>query len=580
MALSWLALTWGCSNAPRVISSIAPAQPVAEQAAVHAGSPWFADVTQELGIDFVHDAGPTGAYFMPQVMGSGAALFDFDGDDRLDLYLLQNGGPESKSTNRLYQQQADGRFRDVSASSGLDVAGYGMGVAVGDVNNDGLPDVLLTEFGRVRLFLNLGQGRFADATRDARLDNPQWGTSAAFFDYDRDGWLDLVVANYVEYSATHACSDYNDKPDFCSPSAFPGTASRLFHNRSGLSGGKLVRFEDVTVTAGFAAKPGPGLGVATGDFSGDRWPDVLVANDGKPNHLWINQRDGTFREEAVERGIALNRMGSAEANMGIALGDLNGDALMDVVVTHLTEETHTVWLQNPAGMFQDQTATVGVLSAGWRATGFGTILADFNCDSLVDLAIANGRVRRDKSAGSAAPAALEQLGPFWSHYGDRNQVFAGTAGGRLVDISAANESLSARYHVSRALACGDLDNNGALDLVVTNIAGPALVYRNTAPPSGHWLMIRAVDPALHRDAYGAEILLVAGERRFLRWLNPAHSYLASSDPRVHFGLGAVDTVDEIRITWPEGTQESFGPVGADNVLVLEKGAGRPAAVIQ
>ena len=238
---------------------------------------------------------------MPQLFGSGAALFDLDDDGRLDLYLLQNGGPDSGVVNRLFRQGADGRFIDVSKGSGLDIAGYNMGVAIGDVNNDGRLDVLVTQYGGIRLFLNQGNGTFQDVTSESKLSSRLWGTSAAFLDYDRDGWLDLVVVNYLNYDPSRWCAGPDGRQDFCGPSAFLGTVAKLFRNLGGSKqvAANSVGFQEVTVEAGLALTPGPGLGVFCGDFSGDRWPDIMVANDGKPNHLWINQRDGTFKEEAV-----------------------------------------------------------------------------------------------------------------------------------------------------------------------------------------------------------------------------------------------------------------------------------------
>jgi hypothetical protein len=530
---------------------------------------WFADVTEEAGLNFTHDAGPLGTYFMPESLGSGTALFDFDNDGLLDVYLLQNGGPDSRSTNRLFRQGPPGRFTDVSAGSGLDVAGYNMGVAVGDVNNDGRPDVLVTQYGGIRLFLNNGDGTFTDVTRAAGLENLYWGTSACFVDYDRDGWLDLVVVNYVAYDPSKECN-FSGRVDYCSPVSFGGTPARLFHNLGRAPGGQpgAVRFEDVSVKSGLGRLPGYGLGVVCADFTGDRWPDIFVANDAMANRLWVNRHDGTFTEEAVMRGVAYNGLGLAQGNMGIALGDVDGDGAFDLFVTHLTEETHTLWRQGPPGMFRDRTAAAGLANPRWRGTGFGTVLADFDHDGAPDLALVNGRVQAGPSVGDPA------LGPFWSRYAQRNQLFANDGAGRFRDISPHNAPFCGTAWVSRGLACGDLDGDGAVDLLVTTVGGPARLFRNVAPRRGHWLWVRALDPALHRDAYGAQVTVQAGERRWVGLVNPGQSYLCSCDPRVHFGLGAAGRVDAVQVIWPDGTEEAFPGQVADRSVVLRKGEGQ------
>jgi hypothetical protein len=595
-------LALGCS--PRISSPRAPAP---------AAPAWFVDVTAEVGLDFVHDPGPVNnSFFMPQIVGAGAALFDFDQDGRLDIYLLQSGGPDSASKNRLFRQGPDGRFTDVSQGSGLDIAGYCTGVAVGDVNNDGWPDVLVTQYGGLKLFLNNGNGTFTDVSREAGLESVLWGMSACFVDYDRDGWLDLVVVNYVKYDAKTPCYDGQGRRDYCHPSQFPGSVAKLYRNlgpiarqgdRETRQGDKtrrqgdeetrrqgdkssslslspplfvslsvpVPRFEDVTVKAGLSRLPGPGLGVVCADFDGDGWPDIFVANDGQPNRLWVNQRDGTFREEAVVRGVAYDGMGKSPANMGVALGDVDGDGLFDIFVTHLTNETHTLWSQGPRGIFSDRTVPAGLAPPGSRGTGFGAVLADFDQDGALDVAVVNGRVSHSGSV------AGEILGPFWSPYAERNQLFANDGTGRFRDISSCNAPLCGTAGVYRGLACGDVDGDGALDLLVTALAGRARLYRNVAPKRGHGLLVRAVDPKLNRDAYGAEITVRAGERRWTRWLNPGYSYLCSNDPRVHFGLGKVDHVDAIDVLWPDGTRESFpgSPVGQRPEIVLRKGTSRP-----
>src|SRR5262249_6046717 len=295
----------------------------------------------------------------------------------------QTAGPRSGVRNRLYLQTADGRFRDASAGSGLDFDGYNMGVAIGDVDNDGRPDVLITQYTGVRLLHNVGGGKFRDITESAGIVNPQWGASAAFVDYDRDGRLDLIVVNYLDYDPSWPCNSPGGGKDFCGPRAFPGTIPRLYRNL-GPGDGKPVRFADVTVPAGLATKPAPGLGVYAADLTGDGWPDLLIANDGTANHLWVNQKDGTFKNEAMSRGVALTSNGTAMANMGIAVGDYDGDGLTDVFITHLGSETHTLWRQGPVGFFRDETQHSRVAQTSWRGTGFGAVAADFDRDGWLD----------------------------------------------------------------------------------------------------------------------------------------------------------------------------------------------------
>ncbi len=532
-----------------------------------AQAPWFEDVTDAVGLDFVHDPGPIGAYFMPQVMGSGAALFDFDNDGLLDIYLIQNAGPDSGVTNRLYRQTPEHRFIDVSKGSGLDVAGYGMGVATGDVNNDGWVDVVVTEYGRTRLFLNGGDGTFREVTAEAGIDNPLWGTSACLVDFDRDGRLDLVVVNYLEYDPSHPCRHAGGRRDFCHPRQFPPQVTRLYRNVTAPDS-RGVRFEDVTLASGIGRLPGPGLGVVCADFDGDGWPDVFVANDTQANRLWINQHDGTFVDEAVARGVAFNAMGQAEAGMGVAVGDVDGDGLFDLFVTHLTEETHTLWRQGPRGHFHDRTALAGLTASRRRGTGFGTVLADFDHDGALDLAVVNGRVAR------AASVAEPSAGAFWSAYAERSQLFANDGAGQFRDVSPANPAFCASAGVSRGLACGDFDGDGALDLLVTTVGGRARLYRNVAPDRGHWLIVRAHDPRYRRDAYGAEVVVEAAGRRWVGLVNAGHSYLCSSDPRAHFGLGQVVAVDRIVVTWPDGVAEVFPGRAADQAVTLHRGQGR------
>jgi enediyne biosynthesis protein E4 len=551
---------------PLAIAACAPA-PVPAPVIPQANGPeWFADITDRSGISFRHSAGRTESYFMPAVMGSGLALADFDGDGRLDLLALANGGPRASATHKLFRQKADGTFEDMSAGSGLDFAGHGMGVAVGDWDNDGRLDLYLSQYGGGRLFRNRGDGKFEDVTDRFGVALPRWGTSCAFVDFDRDGWLDLAVANYVDYDPSKPCIDGRGRGDFCHPNQFAGTAARLFRN---LGDG---RFQDVTVASGLAAKPSNGLGIACADFTGDGWPDLLIANDAQPNHLWVNQKNGTFADEAALRGLAYDGAGNVRANMGVAVGDFHGDGRADVFVTHLAEELHTLWRQDAPGRFRDATARAGLARPRWRGTGFGVVAADFDRDGHLDLAIANGRVMR---ARAATGPTRDDLPPFWRDYAERNQLFAGLGEGRFRDDSANSPAFAGIAAVTRGLAWGDLDNDGAIDLVTSEIEGPIRVYRNVAPNAGHWLAVRAIDPRLQRDAIGAVVTVRAGARDRVAAVNPAQSYCSAGDLRAHFGLGAATTVDEILVDWPDGTRERFPGCAADREVKLERGRGRP-----
>jgi hypothetical protein len=567
---SWLVLLGimgvGCTGRPPVME---PEGPI-----------WFEDVTDEVGLQFVHDAGTVGNYFLPELMGSGAALFDFDGDGLLDIYLLNNGGPKGRP-NQLFKQMPDHTFRNVSAGSGLDYAGHCMGVAIGDVNNDGLPDVLVTEYRGARLFLNEGRGRFRDVTREAGLDNPMWGVSAAFVDYDRDGWLDLVITNYLDYEPAVRCQAGNGKSAYCHPSTYSGMVTKLFRNLGRQTDGVPVRFEDRTLASRLGRRVGPALGVVCADFNGDGWPDIFIANDARPNHLWINQRDGTFREQAVTCGLAYNVLGQAQGNMGIALGDTGGrvgrnpphthpgNGLFDVFVTHLTDETNTLWRQGPRGAFRDQTAAARLMNPGWRGTGFGVVLADFDHDGALDLAIVNGRVSEGKARNEA------ELGAFWSRYAERNQLFRNDGEGRFQDISEANHAFCGTAGVSRALVVGDVNGDGALDLLVTRVASSARLYRNVAAGRGHWLSVRAIlgANAGGRDAHGAEVTVTAEGRRRVGWINPGQSYLCSHAAVAHFGLGKAERVQSVEVLWPDGQRETFPGCPTDQALVLQQGKG-------
>jgi hypothetical protein len=570
--LGWL--NWRASQSRATQSSVSPTAHRYEQC-----PPYFEELTDVPGVDFRHACGDGGKYFMPEQLGSGLALFDYDRDGKLDLFVVQGmpaaAMPKDRATtrasptSRLFRQEEYGRFRDVTSDAGLaDDQPYGMGAAVGDINNDGWPDLYITKYGLDKLYLNRA-GKFEDITEAAGTLNPRWGTSAAFVDYDRDGWLDLYVTNYVDYFPSRRCSAASGRHDFCSPIAFSDVPGKLFHNRTGQSPDGAVRFQDVSLESGIDAKPGPGLGVVVEDFSGDAWPDIYVANDQKANFLWINQRDGRFVEEAIASGAAYDRAGRPQASMGVTCGDVDGDGRGDLFMTHFSGEYSTLYRQLSTGIFEDQTIERG-LGGTIPFTGFGTALADLDLDGDPDLLVANGRVLRKEGA----PEAPQDPQAFWIAYAERNQLYVNDGQGDFSESDPATQPFCQGEHVARGLAIGDLDDEGDLDVVTTEVDGPARLYRNVAPRRGHWLRVKALEPDLGgRDAYGAAVTVQIAGRTLSRTVSPAFSYASSNDPRVHFGLGTAENIVSVSVRWPNGDVEYFAGGDADRELKLEHGRG-------
>jgi len=537
-----------------------------------APAPWFVDRAPSLGVDFVQEAGPTGKRYIPEVMGAGVGLFDADGDGDLDLYFV-NGNkelPQGRGSgavlDRLYENRlnAGAGFADVTSAAGLAGADYGMGLAVGDIDNDGDRDLVVTELEGLHLYRNDGAGHFADATGELGLAVRGWCSSCAFLDYDRDGFLDLYVARYVEFDPQLKCANKIGRPDYCGPLAFQPVSDVLLHNEGG------SRFTDVSASAGMSGVQAAGLGVVCADLDGDGWTDVFVANDAYANQLWINQHDGTFRDMAFQLGVALNLMGHTEAGMGVVAADFDGDGTLDLFVTHLVNESNILFLSRGRGRgFRDATGSSGTGPSSVPLTGFGVVALDAELDGDLDLLVVNGRVNRaDSRRGTLAAPWDELVEPKLLYLNDGQAHFT-------LATQVAGEVGSA-LEISRGLALGDLDDDGDLDFVVSNTASRARVCLNQAPRAGHWLRVRAFDPRLKRDALGALVTVSAGGRRFVRCCESSSGYLSSSDPRAHFGLGKVERVDAIEVQWPDGACESFACAGLDRTLELRRGEGQPA----
>ena len=534
--------------------------------ATPAEPPWLVDVSDEVGLDFVHETGGVGELQLPEIMGSGLALLDVEGDGDLDLYLINGAFDLGRSPaadgprNRLYLQR-DGRFADATDGSGLGDPGYGMGVAVGDVDNDGRDDLYVSNYGADRLYRNLGGGRFADVTEAAGVAVDGWSTSAAFVDVDRDGLLDLYVARYVAYDPRVKCYDTAGRHEYCGPSAFPGVTDVLLRNEGGL------RFRDVSAAAGISGVSDAGLGVTSDDFNDDGWPDIYVANDADPNQLWLNQGDGTFRDEALLMGASVNAQGVTEAGMGVVTADFDGDTLPDLFMTHLVNESNTLYRNLGAEMgFEDVTAVSGLAAASAAYTGFGTVAFDAELDGDLDLALVNGRVLR-------GPLLPTELSPPWDDYAEPNLFYLNTGGGRFEPALGRAGEFHSRAEISRGLAAGDLDGDGDEDLVVSNGQGRARVYRNEAPRRGSSLRVEAWDPRLGRLAEGAAIIAEVADRRLRRVQRRGRSYLSSSEPAVLFGLGEAAGADRFLVRWPDGLEEAFTGAAAGASVRLVRGQG-------
>ena len=580
--------------------------------------PLFADSTAESGLDFVHFNGMAGAFYMPENLGSGGALLDYDGDGDLDVYLVQGReiGPDARIegatvrphhplplTDRLYRNDLESgedgglptlRFTDVTERADLLEALYGMGAAAGDYDGDGRTDLYVTGFGPNRLLRNVtppgGPPAFEDVTAAAGVDDLRWSVPAAFFDYDRDGWLDLYVGNYLDYTfETHRpCTTRAGAPDYCDPSAYPGVGDRLFRNLGPGSGeGPAgVAFEDVTDAAGLGGSPGKALGAVAFDADGDGWLDLYVGNDGTPNHLWMNPgvEGGRFEDMALLAGCAVNDEGLAEASMGVDAADVDLDGDPDLAMGHFAEETNTLFLNDGAGMFEDRSVPSGLAAPSLEANGFGTGWLDFDSDGLLDLLVVNGTVR-------AIPALVRAGDPYPYH--QPNQLFrnlgpsaSGDAGGvRFEEVTErAGESFE-RSAVSRGALLGDLDDEGDTDVVVSNSAGPARVLRNVGADGRRWLGVRALRPAAGKgtsawvDALGARVGLVReGAPTLWRRVATDGSYASAGDPRVLFGLGPADAapprLTALRVLWPDGTAEELEPPRPGVYTEVRKGSGR------
>ncbi len=537
------------------------------------GGDWFEDHAQAAGLVFTHFNGASGRLYFVEMMGGGVALLDYDRDGDLDVYLVQ-GTALGSGAGRTAASQSDQLFRndtwrdahgerhlmfvDVSAAAGLPAGDYGMGVASGDIDNDGWPDLYVTNFGRNRLLHNLGDGSFVDVTAVSGTDDPRWSLAASFFDFDSDGLLDLYVGNYVEYRlATHRpCYSDTGVLDYCGPGGFLGESDRLFRNRGG------GVFEDISRRSGVGQGTGAGLGSASGDFDGDARIDLYVANDGDSNSMWLNQGDSTFEDGALLSGTAVNAQGIPEASMGVVVGDFNGDGLEDLFMSHLSSETNTLYLNEGGGLFSDRSNESGLGLSSWAFTGFGIAVEDFDHDGQLDVYVANGAVKLIEEQVSAGdPLPLRQ----------RNQLFVGVGNGRLVERPGVEGGVMAFSEVSRGVAAGDIDNDGDADLVVVNNGGVVRLLINSAGSPRPWSGLSALGAGMS-EAIGTLAMIETEDRHRWRRIATDGSYASSRDPRVRWGLGASAPVT-LEVRWPQGDVTRVLGVPPNRYLVLRQPAG-------
>ena len=521
------------------------------------------DVTAGAGLRFQHHNGGYGQKLLPETLGSGCAFLDYDGDGWQDILVVNGmdwpGHARRRSTLGLFRNNRNGTFSDVTRSAGLDVEIYGMGVAVGDVNNDGFPDLLITCVGQNRLFRNTGKGTFVDATRTSGLaGRTAFSTSALWFDYDRDGFLDLFVCNYVKWSAEHDvfCSRDGKQKSYCTPEAYRGDTCWLFHNRGNGT------FEDVTATSGIFDTSSKSLGVAMLDDDQDGWPDLFVANDTQPNKLYRNQRNGTFKEVAIGAGLAFSADGKARAGMGVDAGVLDASNQATLAITNFDNEMIGLYRPLGRGLYEDVAMRAGIGAASRTTLGFGCAFADFDLDGALDLVVANGHID-------------ETVRPIRGHVGSAQapHLFLNQGTGVFRDVAAAVGADFSKPKVGRGLAVGDFDRDGDVDLLITTNNGPAYLFRNDQSNGNRSLRFRLAGTKSNHDAIGATVRIFHGGSSQSRLVKSGSSYLSQSELPVTFGVGPRDRVDRVVITWPSGATQEFTNVATGRAYDCVEGKG-------
>jgi enediyne biosynthesis protein E4 len=527
----------------------------------------FVDVTEDAGIRFQHNSGAYGGKLLPETLGSGCAFLDYDADGWQDILLINGmdwpGHKRQRSTLRLYKNNRNGTFADVTKAAGLDVEMYGMGIAVGDYNNDGFPDIFITCVGQNRLFRNTGKGTFLDVTRASGLNARQaFSTSALWFDYDRDGLLDLFVCNYVRWSPEHDvfCSLDGKHKSFCTPEAYRGDTCWLFHNRGDGT------FEDVTATSGIFDSSSKSLGVAMLDYDQDGWPDLLVANDTQPNKLYKNLHNGKFKDVAVEAGLAFSTEGKARAGMGVDVADFENSGNPGIAITNFDNEMIGLYRAVRPGTYDDISIAAGVGLPSKNTLGFGCAFLDVDLDGALDLLIANGHI--DETVRNIHG----NVG-----YAQAPQLFLNEGGGKFRDVAADVDAGFSQLKVGRGLAYADFDRDGDLDILLTTNNGPAYLYRNENVVGNHSIRFHLLGTKSNRDAIGALVRILANGQTQSRVVKGGSSYLSQSELPVTFGLGKHSAIERVQIEWPSGAKEEFKNLDAGLSYQITEGKGLKAS---
>jgi enediyne biosynthesis protein E4 len=545
-----------------IIAFAAAVLPSQQRGPAEARKIQFADITRAAGIHFVHNNGAFGKKYLPETVGSGVAFLDYDNDGWADIFLVNSqdwpGHKRRTSLPALYHNNHDGTFTDVTAKAGLAVEMYGMGVAVGDYNNDGYDDLFVTALGQSHLFRNNGNGTFTDVTKEAGLWGPnEFSSSTAWVDYDHDGYLDLVVANYVQWSPESDifCTLEGKSKSYCTPESYKGTSVRLWHNRGDGT------FEDATRKAGLYDPTSKSLGVAILDANQDGWPDVVISNDTQPNKLYINNANGTFTEKGVAAGIGYSEEGIARAGMGVDAADYDRSGYPSLVITNFANQMLSLYHNEQNGLFIDEAPHSEVGRASLLTLGFGCFFFDYDLDGWLDIYVANGHIED----------GIERI-QTRVRYAEPPHLFHNLGNGRFADVAAASGAAFNTPRVARGAAYGDIDNDGALDILVGTNDGPAVLFRNTGA-THHALRVKLVGTKSNRDGIGAVARVLAGNDAQSLMLRSGSSYLSASELVLTFGLGPHTQADALEIHWPSGQTDRLSNIPAEQVIAVKEGQG-------